>query len=812
MKKISFSLLFFLMLCLSKQMNAQTTAIMSDDFVQRIGINTHFGYVGTPYVDNFSSVKTLLGNLGVRYFREAPDPDYAPYVTKVQDVCNTYGMKIEGIFPADYISTGSGFNSSGVAAVLDKVKNSIGTQYYLNMEGLNEPDNWNDNDPNWPTTTRAVQQAIYTKMKADAAWANVKVLGPSAAAGDTYAALGDMKPMTDKGNLHWYASGIQPSHQEFNYFEYHYDQARLNNYSDGRPLVLSETGYTNSGGDQACSETASAKYIPRTFMYFLYSKGMEKVFTYEFINEATGAANAENNFGLVRNNLTVKPSYTSLQNTITLLKEPGANFTPGQLNYSLTGNLTDIKQVLFQKSNGKFYLVVWQEVKSFNVATQQEITVPDRALTLNLSTAIATANIYKPAPSPIGNGLTATNTYTNPTSIAINVPDHLMIIELTPGTVSGTAPTVTTTAISAITTTTASSGGNVTNGGSTSVTARGVCWSTSANPTTANSKTSDGTGTGTFTSAITGLTASTAYHVRAYATNSVGTSYGSDLTFTTSSGGGTGSLTGSVVFNTNAVNLTTVGSADWKHFRNNVHKASGTMINSISDFTVIGGTASNYTDARTMSWTGGTPTATGTNIITGKYIAGNNKGFSFTVVAGNGTNTLYFYCGGYNSAGRLTAHLSNSAAADYVNTTSTLAGDYDAVYTITYNAAQAGQTLTVSWVQTADLGSGIVDLQAAALTGTAKRPAMMATSIENPAVIIYPNPSNSYTTINFGKMLNDEKVHVEVIDLSGKIVYQSGKLSAASTLQLNTSKYAKGTYIIKITKGVETINKKLVIQ
>jgi len=97
----------------------------------------------------------------------------------------------------------------------------------------------------------------------------------------------------------------------------------------------------------------------------------------------------------------------------------------------------------------------------------------------------------------------------------------------------GTAPTITTTTASNITTTTATAGGNVTDVGTSTVTARGVCWSTSTNPTVANSKTTDGTGIGTFTSSVTGLIPNTTYHIRAYATSSVGTSYGSDLTLTT---------------------------------------------------------------------------------------------------------------------------------------------------------------------------------------------------------------------------------------------------------------------------------------
>jgi uncharacterized protein (TIGR02145 family) len=95
-------------------------------------------------------------------------------------------------------------------------------------------------------------------------------------------------------------------------------------------------------------------------------------------------------------------------------------------------------------------------------------------------------------------------------------------------------PVISTTVISFTTQTTANSGGVISSDGGAPITARGVCWSTSPNPTTANSKTTDGTGTGSFTSSITGLTANTTYYVRAYATNSQGTAYGAQESFTTS--------------------------------------------------------------------------------------------------------------------------------------------------------------------------------------------------------------------------------------------------------------------------------------
>lgn len=94
-------------------------------------------------------------------------------------------------------------------------------------------------------------------------------------------------------------------------------------------------------------------------------------------------------------------------------------------------------------------------------------------------------------------------------------------------------PSLITTAISSITSSTAVSGGSITNSGGSSITARGVCWSTSPNPSIIlSTKTLNGTGTGTFTSSLTGLTPGTIYYVRAYATNAIGTSYGGQLSFT----------------------------------------------------------------------------------------------------------------------------------------------------------------------------------------------------------------------------------------------------------------------------------------
>ena len=94
-----------------------------------------------------------------------------------------------------------------------------------------------------------------------------------------------------------------------------------------------------------------------------------------------------------------------------------------------------------------------------------------------------------------------------------------------------TLPILTTASLTSISSTSAVSGGNITSDGGSAITERGVCWNTTGSPTIASPKTSNGTGTGSFTSSISGLTAGNTYYVRAYATTGLGTAYGNELVF-----------------------------------------------------------------------------------------------------------------------------------------------------------------------------------------------------------------------------------------------------------------------------------------
>jgi len=224
--------------------------------------------------------------------------------------------------------------------------------------------------------------------------------------------------------------------------------------------------------------------------------------------------------------------------------------------------------------------------------------------------------------------------------------------------------TVTTTAVTSITGNSAMSGGNITVAGGSTVTARGVCYGTTHNPSVSGSKTTDGAGTGTFTSTLTSLKGNTLYYVRAYATSTAGTGYGPEVSFTT--------LVDMPVVTTTAVTEVTKISA--VSGGNVTYDGGGT----VSIRGLAWGTSSNPTTSDNII-DGGTGTGafisnlTGLALHTTYYVrayATNSIGtaygtdVSFTTLA---DITKFWIVGGYNS-------WDNSDNAKYIISTATSGG------------------------------------------------------------------------------------------------------------------------------------------
>ncbi|MEO8368200.1 MAG: M23 family metallopeptidase, partial [Candidatus Solibacter sp.] len=185
-----------------------------------------------------------------------------------------------------------------------------------------------------------------------------------------------------------------------------------------------------------------------------------------------------------------------------------------------------------------------------------------------------------------------------------------------------------------------------------------------------------------------------------------------------------GTLNGAMATPAATVQLTTEGTLDWAHWglataTDFNHKA---VTQQISNITMVGPTAAaRYANNSTgYTWTDGTPTVSATNTTTGLYVPGQGKGFQITVPADTTPRTLKVYLGAWRTQGQLVAHLSDASAADYADTSLNNSAGVTTVgvYTLTYAAASAGQTLTVTYIQNTAT-NGNVAIQAATLSTAA---------------------------------------------------------------------------------------------
>jgi hypothetical protein len=211
--------------------------------------------------------------------------------------------------------------------------------------------------------------------------------------------------------------------------------------------------------------------------------------------------------------------------------------------------------------------------------------------------------------------------------------------------------------------------------------------------------------------------AGTTYYYSVAATNTAGASSVSAQVSGYVAASSTGALSGVGLGTLTTANLTTVGTSDWAHWPEFTEKTTGDS--QISNYTLVGtGTVNTYNNATlTLTWTDGNRAASG-SATTGSFVAGVGNGFQITVPADTTTRQITVYVGGWASTGKLTAHLSDGSAADFTNSSYSSANSiYQANYTLTYHAASAGQTLTLTWTMVSGNSNGNVVLDGAALAG-----------------------------------------------------------------------------------------------
>lgn len=407
----------------SQAMAAPVTAKPADAFIDSIGVNTHFGnaiYVGgNAYADR--RVDGKLAELGVRHIRDHS--------------FNDAGLKIvDKLYASRKIRAtlvlGETTRTPGDVAKLLKQHPA-----YEAVEGLNEPDftsrSFNgladDRKAGSFPATRAFQQALFAAVKGDAKTKGVLLLSPAMGRSKRAAAIApidfDVAAMhcypwaTPGQNAHMPSAGVNDAIA---------DMAKLRGDAD-KPLWATESGYFNrSATDKRyVPESVAGKYMPRLLAEF-FNRGVARTYLYELADQGKDPAAREQNFGLLRFNLSEKPAFTAVKNLIHLLQEPKAKpFTPGSLDYAITPNDETVHHTLLQKSDGTFYLLLWREVPGFDRSTEKEIVNPPITVTLSVKGKPSRARTFLPNHSP-----TPTATFEHSTSIKLEIADELLIVEL----------------------------------------------------------------------------------------------------------------------------------------------------------------------------------------------------------------------------------------------------------------------------------------------------------------------------------------------------------------------------------------------
>lgn len=355
-------------------------------FVDSIGVNTHLHYSNTIYND-FVMVKQRLQELGVRHVRDQFDPARRQYVFDRVNNLAAAGIKSTLIACQPKPGYGVGEWTYHIDSAKNKVRDSLDA-----IEGWNEPDLQGRSQD-----AKSCQYWLYQHAKDETYGPPLgqPVLGPSVihTENDDYGNMDDYgNPGADAGNFHTYPGAQKPSGPDYYPLAARIDDLRRHQFP-GRsvPAQATETGYHDAvncppppgcGGHEPVSQKAEAIYLPRLFLEY-HRAGIQRTFSYELFDLFPDPERDEEqrNFGLFENDGSYKPSASALKNTIGFLDSPSVS-SRRPLDYTLSntgdpdgsGTGGAVKDSLFQKADGSWWLGLWQDSKVWDPEPRKDIS------------------------------------------------------------------------------------------------------------------------------------------------------------------------------------------------------------------------------------------------------------------------------------------------------------------------------------------------------------------------------------------------------------------------------------------------------
>lgn len=440
----------------------------AEQFVDSMGVNVHLESRHLPY-RNYFVINQKLEALGMRHIRDEinrADPLFKDesFVDEMQWV-GSLGYKLCGLIEGgnDYPRRGTKLEPDRVVSMIERLLPAIDA-----VEGANEPDDGGFVYNGVPYPHGAINESkdLWEIVKGDSDISDLPVLAMSEGTPQDFERLADIthhQPVNyaTYGNMHAYQSGLEG---DWGLAKTYIPDAQ--SWTGSKPLWTTETGYHNytrylsNGEQQGVSQRASAIYLPIAFLEEFH-QGVLRTFSYELMDEVDDPqltrdctrklesglsyCSGEGHYGLLNYDGSPKPAFTALQNLIVLLREPEAkDFATGSLKITLSGAPRTMRYTLLQKSNGAYYLALWNNLRVYELAKQtksgvlsgKDLYPPTVLVTLTFSSQ-KDLTVY--APNDVS-GVNPTDRYTvskTLSSISLDLPPKVLLIKIVDATGPG---------------------------------------------------------------------------------------------------------------------------------------------------------------------------------------------------------------------------------------------------------------------------------------------------------------------------------------------------------------------------------------
>lgn len=409
----------------------QTTPASGQDFVpansarafgDSLGVNVRLTYIDTPAYRDFAPLEYRLHDLGVRYVSDSLCPTCEYQIDRLQRLA---ASGIRANLGVASLAEGPSAIAPRLQVLRTRLRSSVAS-----IATVNEPDI--SGDPDWVAHTRAIQIELHRQAKGDPFLAQFPLIGPALVNRESRAALGDLSAYLDRGNLHPYPGGTPPLGSLVD------EQQMMSAVSGSKPLQITEVGYHTDlgapGPHRPASEAAVAIYTPRIALE-AFRFGIERTYYYTLADvwspeEATryGISAAENSFGLLRWDLSPKPSFYALRNLLRAVDGDSAPVAvPGGMRLTVEGAGPDVRQLLLQSADGSYALVLWRDVSVWDRTALQDLSPAPDHVDVKLGQPVALARRFDPVASDM-----ESQRWNNPQQIPLDLTGTPVVLRLVP--------------------------------------------------------------------------------------------------------------------------------------------------------------------------------------------------------------------------------------------------------------------------------------------------------------------------------------------------------------------------------------------